>query len=195
MTRGDKMKLCDDCIKILKNDLSEEAIAILNKVELFNELSERDLVRKLSLNHKHLKKLLYELEVKLFLTYESYGRTKAYHLTENGSRLLRLEENNAEVDLGFKREDSDEANKNFKEDNINKEDQTEENENLAEVKDEDSELTENKVKAENKETEEEVDEKELAEEEQNQQQSKDEEKELEELSSNKEKNNLIWDFK
>ena len=98
------MSLCDTCITVLKNDLSEEAIQILNKIELFNELSERDIVRKLSLNHKHVKKLLYELEVKLLLNYDSYGRTKAYHLTENGSRLLRLEEDETELEIDLKTE-------------------------------------------------------------------------------------------
>ena len=122
------MELCDDCIKILLNDLPEEAIAVLNKIELFNELSERDLVRKLSLHHKLLKQILYELEAKLLLSYKSYGKNKAYQLTKNGTRLLRLENKEAEVNLDLtKRETADELSKKKIKPDEKKEKETEEN--------------------------------------------------------------------
>jgi predicted transcriptional regulator len=86
------VRLCDDCIKVLSDDLSQEAIDLLSKVALFNKLSERELVRKLSLNHNHIKKLVYELEAKHFLNSKQHGRTNVYLLTENGTRSLKFEE-------------------------------------------------------------------------------------------------------
>ncbi|MGM0502085.1 MAG: hypothetical protein ACQERJ_06115 [Bacillota bacterium] len=92
------MQLCDKCIEVLTSSLSQEAIKILNKVDLFNELSERELARKLTLNHNHVKKLLYQLEAKLLLDYKTYGRTKAYRLTENGSRSLDIEQQTERIE-------------------------------------------------------------------------------------------------
>ena len=168
------MSLCDNCITVLKDDLSEEAIQILNKIELFNELSERDLVRKLSLNHKHVKKLLYELEVKLLLTYESYGRTKAYHLTKNGSRLLRLEEDETEIEVDFRPETEDEIiNSN------NLEEQTgSEVPSQNEVEPDTTAVKNNNLKQNNESDE-----------------SDEEEKKTEETTASKKSENLVWDFK
>lgn len=193
------MEMCDDCLRILEEDLSQEAIAILNKVELFNELSERDLVRKLSLNPKHLKKLLYELEAKLFLTYDSYGRTKAYHLTENGSRLLRLKKDKREVDVGLKVKNgsNDEQDNNNEQDNDNEPDNDnglrgEEKQEVKKIKEkmdkEDS--LEQKDKEEEKKMKDTVTQKKNEEE-----QKKDNQEQKREQPSDSKSENLVWDFK
>ena len=197
------MTICDDCLRILEEDLSQEAIAVLNKVELFNELSERDLVRKLSLNPKHLKKLLYELEAKLFLTYDSYGRTKAYHLTENGSRLLRLKKGKRAVDMGLKVENSanSEQDSNNEQDNDNslEEEKKQKVKEIKEEMDREDDL-EQRDKEEEKKVKETVTQKKSEEEQKkdNQEQKKDNQEQNQddkEQSADSKSENLVWDFK
>ena len=174
------MELCDNCIQVLTNNLSQEAIDTLNKISLFKELSERELTRKLALKHNHVKKLLYELESKLLINYKSYGRTKAYHLTDNGSKLLDLKEKRVVEELGLNKEQEKEVDNQQNNNYSNDDDNDQQVENLEE---ETNEL-DNKMKKEEKQ-EEDNHKKDKSEDENNDPKNQESEDGTE---------NLIWDF-
>ncbi len=88
------MKLCDQCIQSLKEDLSKESTDILERaLPLFAEqtkLSDRDLWKLSHKNRSSFGESLLELELSMLLKGIQDGRRNFFQLTETGQRLKDL---------------------------------------------------------------------------------------------------------
>ncbi|OCL26216.1 hypothetical protein U472_09395 [Orenia metallireducens] len=100
------MKLCDNCIKVLSSELSEESVNTLrSSLDLFTsnkEITIRDLWEVTRFGKHRMNKVISELEEGLFLKANQEGRRVYLKLTPIGKRFMELDLENrlsAESDL------------------------------------------------------------------------------------------------
>ncbi len=88
------MKLCNDCINRLYNDLSTEAVKTFKEVyPLFQDrelLSTKELGMKAQLSRQTAERIIGELKSNFIFNYQFQGRKLFYQLTEPGEQLVEL---------------------------------------------------------------------------------------------------------
>ncbi|GAB6100741.1 hypothetical protein JCM16358_26200 [Halanaerocella petrolearia] len=97
------MKLCDDCIKKLGNNLSnqaEQTLEELSSVLIDKGLTGMGFEQTTELDRNAVKSIIDELESRLFLDHDlKKGRRKVFYLTESGQRFLELQKESEKEEI------------------------------------------------------------------------------------------------
>ncbi|MFW6377095.1 MAG: hypothetical protein ACOCZ5_00480 [bacterium] len=84
------MMLCDDCILIIADSLSREAVEVLEVILREQGLNRTEIEERTGFSYAYTGKGLDELRYKFLINYETVGRSRCYGLTRIGYRLAEL---------------------------------------------------------------------------------------------------------
>ncbi|GAB6137741.1 hypothetical protein [Halanaerobaculum tunisiense] len=89
------MKLCDECITKLGNNLSQQAQQVLGQLAIILEdkgLTGMGFEQATEMNRAAVKDIIAELEDNLLLDHTIQDRRKVFYLTDSGQRFLELQQ-------------------------------------------------------------------------------------------------------